>query len=296
MPNPGVAVGVGGSVLGGILGSNATEDAADTAAAASRAGVAENRRQFDTVLNLQAPAINTGNAARSLLASIMGLDVAGSTYSPGGTTAGTTGTTPTSSGNRPPPGFSSWSIQDQARWARENERKNTQPVNPTAPGNTPLTFTNPASKAMTGDEIQQRLEAFPGYKFAVEQAQKSAQALGSASGSLGGNVISALGERVGGQIAPSVFNDYLNRLSGLSGGAQTASSAASNAAIQTGGMVAQGLQNAGDARASGILGQANTQIGTIGGILGGIGQYMGNQSSVPYTNGSVGGGGYRYGP
>jgi hypothetical protein len=242
--------------------------------------VAENRRQFDTVLNLQAPAINTGNAARSLLASILGLNVPGSTYTAGGTAAPAQG---------PSGAFSS---QIARRYNIPD--RNTQPVSGATQGG--VTFTSPASGAMDPAAIMARLEQFPGYQFAVDQARKNAGALGSATGSLGGNVLSALASQTAGQIAMPTFENYLNRLAGLTGGAQTASNTASNAAINTGVNVAQGLQNAGDSRASGIIGQAGSQIGSIGGILSGFGQMFGNQPQIPFNPGSVGGGGYRYGP
>lgn len=261
MPDPVTGlIGAGGTIVGGLLGGDASKDAAQASSNASIAGVNENRRQFDTVLNLQAPAINTGNQARSLLASIMGLEVPGSTYSPGAMSAG----------------------QPQAApqgWTHPLRRRSPPAAQaPTAPANDPLTFTTPASSPMSAEDIQSRLESFPGYQFAVQQATKAAQAMGSATGSLGGNVVSALADRVGGGIAMPTFQNYLNQLQSLSGGAQTATNVASQGALQTGGLVAQGLQNAGDARASGIMGQAGSQIGTIGGILGGIGQAMGNRA------------------
>lgn len=249
-----------GSVTGGLLGTDATSDAAKVSADASRAGVAETRRQFDTVLNLQAPQINTGNAARSMLASILGITQPGYTYTPG---------------------MPAGQVQNVAQPQQPMRqglfglpiRRNTQPVQPVQNQNSQLTFTTPASAPINGEALQQMLEQFPGYKFAVDQATKSAQALGSASGSLGGNVITALGERVGGGIALPVFNQYLDRLAGLAGGGAAAGNAASGAALQTGQNVAQGLQAAGDARASGILGR-NQNIGnavsTIGSFLGGF--------------------------
>lgn len=252
-------------IVGGILGADASGDAAESSSKAAMAGVAENRRQFDTVLNLQSPAINTGNAARSLLASILGLDVAGSTYSPGASTP----KAPAPTGLNGVPGMLVELLEKSGRI----DRKTTQPV-----GNAPLTFNNPASSPMSAGDITARLEAYPGYQFAVQQATQAAQGLGSATGSLGGNVVSGLAERVGGGIAMPTFENYLNRLAGLSGGAQTATNSASGAAMNTGALVANGLQNAGDSRAAGILGQTNS----IGGILSGIGQVIGNHQKSPY--------------
>src|SRR5574343_236146 len=82
---------VAGSLTGGLIGTDAASDAAKTSAKGAEAGIAEQRRQFDTTLQLQAPMINTGNAARSLLASIMGLSVPGSEFTVGGTTTTTPG-------------------------------------------------------------------------------------------------------------------------------------------------------------------------------------------------------------
>lgn len=276
MPNP-IAVAAGGSVLGGILGNRASERAADSAANASIAGVNENKRQFDTVLGLQAPAINTGNAARSLLASILGLDVPGSSF-----TAGGNGVAPGAPGGN---GVPTPTTPDRAQ---SHSRRILHVPLPTpastASQTTPTgtTFTSPASSALNPDEIMARLEALPGYKFAVDQATKSAGALGSATGSLGGNVTSALADRVSQGIAMPTFENYLNRLAGLSGGAQTASNSASDAAITTGGLVGRGLENAGDSRASGILGQAGTQIGTLQGILGALGSANGGGGRSPH--------------
>ena len=256
------AVAVGGAVLGsGILGAKATGDAADASAAASQAGVDEQRRQFDTTLGLQAPAINTGNAARSLLASIMGLSVPGSEFTAGGTTT-QPATQPVNNGRFGHGLFGAPAV-----------------TTPTTVGGT--TFTSPASSPMAADESTKRLEAFPGYQFAVEQARKNTLATASALGSGGGNVLSAISDRTAQGIAMPTFDSYLNRLAALSGGAQTASNTASNAAIQTGGNIAAGLQNAGDARASGIIGQTNAQIGTIGGLMDAWGRY--NQPSAATT-------------
>ena len=266
----GAVAAVGGSIVGGVIAGKGSKDAAQASAAASDAGVRENRRQFDTVLNLQAPAINTGNVARSQLASILGLEVPGSTYSPGGTTTGQDARQ-----MNPFLGAGGFSLLGGILAQRRREQADSAPATGT---NTPLTFTTPASSPMSAEDIQSRLESFPGYRFAVDQATRAAQAMGSATGSLGGNVVSALADRVGGGIAMPTFQNYLNQLQSLSGGAQTATNAASGAAINTGGLVAQGLQNAGDARAGGILGQARS----IGGILSGLGDaFQGSRGSLP---------------
>jgi hypothetical protein len=58
---------VAGSVITGVMASNAQSDAASTAAgaqtAASEASIAEQRRQFDAVQKLLAPYVGAGEGA-----------------------------------------------------------------------------------------------------------------------------------------------------------------------------------------------------------------------------------------
>lgn len=260
---------VAGSLTGGLIGTDAASDAAKTSAKGAEAGIAEQRRQFDTTLQLQAPMINTGNAARSLLASIMGLSVPGSEFTVGGTTT----TTPPTGGN--------------SVFNRLTGRVNIptgQPVTTTTGG---TTFTNPAASPMGAEEITRRLEAFPGYQFAVDQARKNTLATASALGSGGGNVLTAISDRTAQGIAMPTFENYLNRLGGLSGSGQNASNAAGTAALNTGQNVAAGLQGAADARASGILGR-NQAIGSalssIGGMVAGGMGGMGGANAAPWAN------------
>jgi|GEM_PF-4468321 len=303
MPDP-VTGAVGASVVGGVLSSRASKKASDASAAGSAAGIAEQRRQAVVNLGLSAPAINTGNVARSQLASILGLDVPGSSFSvdangryiPEGAAGAAGASGPTGSGGRPL-GFSSWSIRDQMRWKGGQEQANA------APPSAAFTFNSPGSNPMAGADTQKLLENFPGFQFAIEQARKASGAQASAMGSsaLGGNVLTALNNNVAGNIAMPVFNDYLNRLTSLSGGAQTASSQASLIGQNGANNISNLLGQQGDARASGIIGQNNalqSGLGDIAQLLGRRNWAGGPGGSVPFTNGSGGNpaGGGRYGP
>src|SRR5574343_377803 len=129
---------VAGSLTGGLIGTDAASDAAKTSAKGAEAGIAEQRRQFDTTLQLQAPMINTGNAARSLLASIMGLSVPGSEFTVGGTTT----TTP---GARLAPSMAGGVVGRRPAYG--------PPVTTTTGG---TTITNPAASPMGAEEITRR--------------------------------------------------------------------------------------------------------------------------------------------
>jgi len=72
---------VAGSVITGYMASSAQEDAANTAAGAQRdasaAGIAEQRRQFDSIRELLAPYANAGTGALDQQKALLGLGGAG---------------------------------------------------------------------------------------------------------------------------------------------------------------------------------------------------------------------------
>ena len=72
---------VGGSLVGGVMSSNAQENAAETAAGAqseaSRLQIAESRRQFDEIRKLLEPYTTAGTGALSQQQALLGLSGAG---------------------------------------------------------------------------------------------------------------------------------------------------------------------------------------------------------------------------
>lgn len=56
----GAVIGAVGAIAGGVISSNGAEDAAETQAAASNAGIRETRRQFNVVQNLLQPYVASG--------------------------------------------------------------------------------------------------------------------------------------------------------------------------------------------------------------------------------------------
>ena len=248
MPDVGSAV-TGGSALLGAFGS---KKGADASVAGAQDAIAEQRRQFDTALALQMPVINTGNVARSQLASILGLTVPGDTTMPGASSGGVNDLINVLQGaNRP---FGNVFLN------RNLERLKTQ---------TPAAAPAPAATPMSNDQVMDMISKYPGFQFAVDQARKASVAQASATGSspISGNVLTALQGDIAGRVAMPAFSDYTNRLASLAGAAQTASGQAGIMAQNTGANVGNLLQNAGDSRASGILGVTNSVLGGLGGIL-----------------------------
>lgn len=73
----GIVASVGGAIVGGMISADGTEDAAETNAGATREGIAEQRRQFDTVLQLLAPYRDAGPNALTAYQNLSGLNGAG---------------------------------------------------------------------------------------------------------------------------------------------------------------------------------------------------------------------------
>jgi len=117
------------------------------------------------------------------------------------------------------------------------------------------------------EQQQQAFAAFgesPGQRFIRDRAQKNLLRNASAIGGLGGgNIRSALVEQ-GVGFAAQDFNNQLNRLAGLSGSGQVAQQGIGALGAQTAGNIQQGLLAAGQAKASGILGQAQGRREGIG--------------------------------
>lgn len=68
-----IAVGVGGAVIGGMTQANAAEDASAAQQQSTREANALQLAMYNNNVQLSAPAINTGNAARDRLSFLMGL-------------------------------------------------------------------------------------------------------------------------------------------------------------------------------------------------------------------------------
>jgi hypothetical protein len=121
-------------------------------------------------------------------------------------------------------------------------------------------------------EQQQAFAAFaqsPGQQFLRDQQERALLRNASAIGGLGGgNIRSALQEQAFGRAQTDLSNQF-NRLASISGTAQTAATNLGQFGQQAAGQIGQLQQQAGAARASGILGQSQAQQQTLS-QLGGI--------------------------
>lgn len=127
-----------------------------------------------------------------------------------------------------------------------------------------------------GTPFKSQFQQTPGYQFQVDQGEKGVvnnmRALG-----LGGSgaALKALTKyRTG--LADQTYQQYLDRLSGVSTGGQVAEGNSSNQAIAGAQAVGQGIQDSAAATASGYVGSANAMTGALGNFSNNAGSALGN--------------------
>jgi hypothetical protein len=143
----------------------------------------------------------------------------------------------------------------------------------------PQGVTNGPSPALT-DPNSPNYGAFfksPDYNFRRVEGQRDlGNSFAARGGAFSGNALKALSE-FNSNLAAGEFGNYFNRQAALAGIGQTATGQSANAGIATGQLVGNSLQNAGDARASGIAQGANAWGGALSGIGQGLGYYLANR-------------------
>lgn len=146
-----------------------------------------------------------------------------------------------------------------------------------------------ASAAPSLTPQQQQQAAFdkfrntPGYQFGLQTGFDQVQASAAAHGGLySGATLKAL-QRYGNDYADQQgYTPYMNRLASLAGMGQTANAQNAAAGQNYANQASNNMIGAGNARASGLLGQAQAQ-GQLAGNIAGIGGWLGGQ----YTWGGV---------
>lgn len=136
---------------------------------------------------------------------------------------------------------------------------------------------------VTDDERYSDFHKSPGYQFRLDEGRKTLENAASARGNLlSGATLKAL-TKYGQDYASGEYGNWLNQLGVLSGVGQTATNTTAQLGANAASNAGNYLMAAGDARASGYIGQANARVSTINGVTSAIqGQFGG---------GSMGGGG-----
>jgi len=130
----------------------------------------------------------------------------------------------------------------------------------------------------------------PDYQFARDEGMRGIERSAAARGGLAsGNTLAALSQYNSG-LATQNFNNYANRLAGLSGAGQQSSENLAAARASYGQQVGQNMVGAANARASGIQNQANIITSGANQLAGIGGYYYGQRQPQPYGGVGYGGG------
>lgn len=240
---------IGSSILGGILGNNASRRAADAQQQANQMAIGEQRRQFNNIMQILAPAISTGNNARTEVANLLGISPGDPNSVLGGLQWGSAlGLGLPQAGNN---------------FANTNTGGGTTP-----PG---VTFMAPKASVPTSTAGEFPGGFFaPGTQFIADQARRAVEASAAARGGLiSGGTLAGIADRTA-NVAAMDFGNHINRLLALASGGQAATQNAAQTGLATGNAVSGLLSNSGTAQAAGIMGGANSignSLNNLGGNL-----------------------------
>lgn len=231
----GVAVG-GASLLGGLFGASASEEAAQQQAQAAINAQNISEREFNTITGQESPFLQSGYGAQGQLNYLLGIGTPGTQATPGvgGTGAGAQGTAPTAASS-------------------------------TAGGYGSL---------LTPFNTSDWQQLSPAYNFQLQQGQQNVLNSDAAGqGSLSGAALKDITNYNQG-LANTSFNNAFNqyqtqqgnifsRLSGIANLGQSAASQTAQSGTALSGQAAQSAQNVGTALAGGTVGAANALTGGL---------------------------------
>lgn len=289
----------GATLVGSAVSANASRRAGNAAARGADAATAESARQYDTTRNDLAPYRVTGTGALNQIGRLFGLPTTtpeqtaaeqdvlmGDTYLPAGVTSD-------SPGNK----------------RGSNIFLDGQQIGHVVPGGPNGRFIPEAgvdlsairaARAQTSQAAQQPagpdMSAFfqsPGYQFRRQEGTRGLErSAASRGGAFSGNALRALAEFNSG-LASQEFGNYFNQLASVAGIGQTATNQTAAYGANYANQAGRNALAAGEARASGIIGQGNAIGQGISDLAGAYGYYSMNRNRVPSGYGGTGyGGGY----
>jgi hypothetical protein len=140
-----------------------------------------------------------------------------------------------------------------------------------------------------GQPFQSQFRETPGYQYDVQQAEKGAvnnmRALGL--GGSGAALKALTGVRMG--LADKTYNNYLDRLNGVSNNGQAAAGTSANVLMGGNETINNDLISLGSQQASGTVGSTNSWLGALSNGVNGVGKALGSYGSDWIS--ALGGGG-----
>jgi hypothetical protein len=281
----GAALVAAGTAYAAKTQSDAAKKASKISGRSADAAVAEQQRQFDESLRLQAPQRAVGNSATNALARMLGLpqfNQSSDNFSRGLDANGQSLTSLVGDTDLPVAGrrivardknnfdvfYGDTNVGQIVRGGANGRfiSNGAEIPQPMAPDQTAA---GPTTEAGLTDPNAEFL-ASPDYQFRRNEGNRDIQnQFAARGGAQSGNALRALSE-FNSNLASGEFGNRFNRLASLAGFAQQANSQGAQNAVNTGRGVAAGLQDAGNARASGVLGSGAATGEGIAGLAGTI--------------------------
>jgi hypothetical protein len=227
----GAAIAAVGVVGGAVIASNGAKSAANAQAAAAGDAAQTQLQMFNTENALYGPQRNLGYGADSLLAQLYGI---------------------------PNPNAPGTSALYPANAAADS-------ISGTGPGGqfgTPGVTASPGSTKSAPANFSNFFNS-PGYQFTLQQGENAIKSGAAANGNLySTNTLTSLNNYAQGQ-AGNQYNNYVQQLLSLAGLGGSATAGTANAATTAGNNISSTQLSAGNANASGVLGQSSAWSGAL---------------------------------
>jgi hypothetical protein len=231
----------GASLVGSIAQSQSAKKAASKQVSGAQAGIDEQRRQFDLIMQMLQPQINTGTQALNTL------------------------------NGQAAPQTPSWQQPGTIHNAVATRILGRIPE---VPADEPTAAPSVSPSQPTGMDV---FFASPDYSFRRNEGMRNIEnSFAARGGAASGNALRALAD-FNSNLASSEFGNFVNRQLAMAGLGQAATSQGVNAAQYTGGNVANLLGQQADARASGIVNRSNAFTNGLNDLAGIYGAWLRNK-------------------
>jgi hypothetical protein len=293
------------TVVTGAMSANASRRAGDAAARGADAATAESARQYDQTRSDFAPWRAAGSGAVNQLNSLFGLGGAGASQWNGRDLFGSQGGIPTVDAER-------YAADPAYRYAWDTTLASERASRPGWDGQS--TYNMPgtdADFARLNDSLARNISEYntqhpeasagsantpnmsgfftsPGYNFRRGEGMRGIEnTFAARGGAQSGNALRALTE-FNSNLASGEFGNYFNQLASIAGLGQTATGQTAAAGANYANQAGRNALYAGDARASGINGQANAWGNTLQGLAGLYGYYNAGRTNAFPMGGDMG--------
>lgn len=273
---------IGGGLLGSaVIGSNASKKAGQQVADGSAAAIAEQRRQFDTMLRLAQPGLDRANQAAGVYMQALGLG--GGQGAPQSFQAPQTGGVQSGgfqgsyTGGSNVPQMQLAPDDGSPKWSNESRlmtggigtgATNVPPPQQVQTGASPLPATGGQQGAL---DVASMVRQTPGYQAQLDQGLKAIdRAAPLVGGMYSGRRMKALND-YGQQTFGSYYSDWMNRVGGMAGQAPQIAQNMGQAGMQNAANIGGLMMTGANARAGATMNGANAWTSAIGTGLGMVG-------------------------